>query len=166
MPADNLNVSVVDMIKIFENNGLKNNGLKNNGIKKNFKKGNHVTNMTVFDNDDKPVARYTGLIDEQGIFNDDNAKIKYSNGDIYLGNYFCGLRHGKGVYKTSNGFTFDGEWVCGIFMEGKKTFAAGYSVIGKFKNWEPSGKCIQEFNNGMCYKVIYKNNIIVNIKKI
>ena len=118
------------------------------------------------DNDGKPVARYTGFVDDHGIFNDKKAKIEYSNGDIYLGNYFCGLRHGEGVYKTSNGFTFNGEWVCGIFIKGTKTFAAGYSVTGNFKNWGPSGKCIQEFNNGMKYKVVYKNNVIVNIKKI
>lgn len=38
------------------------------------------------------------------------ARFKYPNGDEYLGQFFQGLRHGRGAYLSSSGMKFAGQW--------------------------------------------------------
>ena len=36
--------------------------------------------------------------------------MKYENGDCYDGDWFNGLKQGKGLFTTSDGKIFDGHW--------------------------------------------------------
>lgn len=39
-----------------------------------------------------------------------NGRYIYSNGDVYEGEYFKNKRHGKGIYRFSNGSVYEGEF--------------------------------------------------------
>jgi hypothetical protein len=34
----------------------------------------------------------------------------YSNGDIYEGNFYCGLKHGNGTYRYLTGDVYNGNY--------------------------------------------------------
>jgi hypothetical protein len=40
-----------------------------------------------------------------------NGTTKYSNGDVYTGEFVAGTRHGKGEFTYANQDVYDGEWV-------------------------------------------------------
>ena len=65
--------------------------------------------------------------------------IKWSDGDMYDGNYKDGLREGRGVFKSANGKVYDGDWKVGKpdgYGVGKD--AAGKVIHdGQWKNGEP-----------------------------
>jgi len=102
-----------------------------------------------------------GTIHGNGIF-------KYSNGSIYTGGFYQGLKHGQGHYISSSGYEYDGEWVIG-----KQT---GKAFL-KYKNGDVyEGHVLNGLRNGIgelfqshtqrCFKGCWKYNELVGEFKL
>lgn len=67
----------------------------------------------------------------------------------YFGSYNSGLRHGKGIYKGSNGFYYNGDWVDDL-PNGKCTiiWMNGDKYVGDIRNGEITGRGDAEFGFG------------------
>ena len=74
-----------------------------------------------------------------------NGTYQYKNGDLYVGDWKKGKRHGKGFYAHSVG-----EWETDLYVgdfvedmkngEGIYTFTDGVRYIGEFKDDKKEGK--------------------------
>ena len=62
---------------------------------------------------------------------------KYSNGDVFEGNYENGVKHGYGKMTWSNGDVYEGNWQNDdLHGYGKYTWASGKVYKGNWKNGE------------------------------
>lgn len=60
-------------------------------------------------------------------------KAEYDDGDVYVGEHMDGKRHGRGVYKWSDGATFEGVWIRGEREEGTQINPDGSKYEGAFR---------------------------------
>merc|ERR1719263_370672 len=73
----------------------------------------------------------------------------YANGDIYVGQWQSGKKHGKGSYSyAKDGTKLVGQWVQGKIVSGEWIFPNGTFYSGKFKYNKPDGKGVWVFKNG------------------
>jgi len=73
----------------------------------------------------------------------------YSNGDIYVGQWMSGKKHGKGTYSyAKTGTKLSGDWVNGKIISGEWIFPNGTFYSGKFRYNKPYGKGVWVFKNG------------------
>jgi len=73
----------------------------------------------------------------------------YANGDIYVGAWQSGKKHGKGSYSYSKDSTkLVGDWVQGKIVSGEWIFPNGTFYSGKFRYNKPFGKGVWIFRNG------------------
>lgn len=78
-------------------------------------------------------SRITGVTTCQGV-----GKMKYKNGDVYLGSWHLDERNGNGSMRYSNGDVYDGQWVDDKRNgQGKMTYSNGEVYEGEWKNDEP-----------------------------
>jgi len=73
----------------------------------------------------------------------------YANGDIYVGQWQTGKKHGKGSYSyAKDGTKLVGDWVQGKIVSGEWIFPNGTFYSGKFRYNKPWGKGVWIFKNG------------------
>lgn len=73
----------------------------------------------------------------------------YANGDIYVGQWEDGKKHGKGTYSyAKDGTKLVGDWVEGKITKGEWIFPNGTFYSGKFQYNKPNGKGVWVFKNG------------------
>lgn len=73
----------------------------------------------------------------------------YANGDIYVGQWMQGKKHGKGTYSyAKDGTKLVGDWVEGKIVRGEWIFPNGTFYSGKFRYNKPFGKGVWVFKNG------------------
>jgi len=73
----------------------------------------------------------------------------YANGDIYVGMWQAGKKHGKGSYSyAKDGTKMVGDWVQGKIVSGEWIFPNGTFYSGKFRYNKPFGKGVWIFRNG------------------
>jgi len=73
----------------------------------------------------------------------------YCNGDVYIGQWKEGKKHGKGTYSFSkDGSKMKGEWIDGKMTSGQWIFPNGTFWSGKFRYNKPNGKGVWVFRNG------------------
>jgi hypothetical protein len=93
--------------------------------------------------------------------------FKYSNGDVYSGNFVNGQRSGRGKMIYANGDTFDGFWFENNKKEGTQTnLEYGYVYTGSFVNEAREGKGIMKFNSGKVLDGIFVSNKFISGKLI
>lgn len=98
-----------------------------------------------------------------------NGKGKYfwKNGNIFEGTYKNGFRDGQGIINFQNGDKYTGQFVKGkVTGFGKYLFPNGNFYEGMFKDGNYSGEGIFTFANGKIKEGIWKNNKLIEIKKI
>lgn len=75
--------------------------------------------------------------------------FNYLNGDIYVGQWVAGKKHGKGSYTyAKDGTKLVGEWEAGKITSGKWIFPNGTFYSGKFRYNKPFGKGVWVFKSG------------------
>merc|ERR1712056_24188 len=73
----------------------------------------------------------------------------YQNGDVYVGQWQDGKKHGKGTYTYAKDETqLVGEWANGKITSGKWVFPNGTFYSGKFRYNKPHGKGVWVFPDG------------------
>jgi hypothetical protein len=73
----------------------------------------------------------------------------YANGDIYVGQWLQGKKHGKGTYSyAKDGTKLIGDFVEGKIVRGEWIFPNGTFYSGKFRYNKPHGKGVWVFKNG------------------
>jgi hypothetical protein len=73
----------------------------------------------------------------------------YCNGDVYIGQWKDGKKHGKGTYSfAKDGSKMKGEWVDGKMSSGQWIFPNGTFWSGKFRYNKPYGQGVWVFANG------------------
>jgi hypothetical protein len=55
----------------------------------------------------------------------------------YIGEFKNGMEHGSGIQKMSYDESFEGEFENGYYKEGKYKYNLGFTIEGKFKEFEP-----------------------------
>lgn len=73
----------------------------------------------------------------------------YANGDMYVGQWCAGKKHGRGTYTYAKDDTkLIGEWEAGKITSGKWCFPNGTFYSGRFRYNKPWGKGVWVFQNG------------------
>lgn len=73
----------------------------------------------------------------------------YVNGDMYVGQWRAGKKHGRGTYTYAADETqLIGEWENGKITNGKWLFPNGMFYTGRFRYNKPFGKGVWVFKNG------------------
>jgi hypothetical protein len=73
----------------------------------------------------------------------------YVNGDIYVGQWRAGKKHGRGTYSYArDGSKLVGQWEKGKMVSGKWVFPNGTFYSGKFRYNKPFGEGMWVFANG------------------
>mmetsp|Transcript_74076 Transcript_74076/g.240855 ORF Transcript_74076/g.240855 Transcript_74076/m.240855 type:complete len:268 (+) Transcript_74076:103-906(+) len=73
----------------------------------------------------------------------------YVNGDIYVGQWQVGKKHGRGSYTyAKDGTKLIGDWEKGKIVVGKWVFPNGTFYSGKFRYNKPHGEGVWVFPNG------------------
>ena len=87
-------------------------------------------------------SRITGVTKCEGV-----GKMKYKNGDVYIGSWHLDERNGNGTMRYSNGDVYDGRWVDDKRNgEGKMTYSNGEVYEGEWKNDEPYTREVDNSN--------------------
>jgi hypothetical protein len=73
----------------------------------------------------------------------------YENGDIYMGQWRAGKKHGTGTYTYKRDDTkLEGEWENGKIQSGQWKFPNGTMYSGQFRYNKPFGQGVWVFKNG------------------
>ncbi len=98
-----------------------------------------------------PFGYYSGQIDDYGL-PAGNGTLSYYNGDIYVGAFSDGKRHGFGKTTFKSGGSYEGyykdDMMCG---QGKMIYANGNVTEGEFANDVPNGSCHVIYADGTEY---------------
>jgi radial spoke head protein 1 len=100
------------------------------------------------------VGNYTGGLrgcgpDEDVAATASDGTFNYANGDIYVGHWKAGKKHGIGTYTyAKDGTTLSGQWENGKIVTGKWTLPSGIFYCGKFRYNKPFGKGVWAFKDG------------------
>jgi len=91
--------------------------------------------------DAKRTMLYTGRLNSIGQPNDDNAFIRFGDGQVYKGGVRNGQRHGSGTNQWPNGQTYSGEWYSDSRNgRGTHVWKDGRTVTGTWKDGHLHGK--------------------------
>lgn len=96
---------------------------------------------------------YKGMRQGKGIW-------RGNNGESYDGEWRRGKAHGFGVHTWSNGDKYDGEWYRSLkHGKGKDTFHTGDSYEGEYRYGRFDGTGIFKWSKGMIYKGQFKHGM-------
>lgn len=95
---------------------------------------------------------YTGRLNPQGQPHDDEAILRYSDGQTYQGAVRFGLRSGSGINTWPDGQKYDGEWSLNSRNgRGTHSWKDGRSVTGDWKDGHLHGKIYFIWPNGAIF---------------
>ena len=111
----------------------------------------------------KPIE--TGYMDKkykrQGKF-----RYEYTNGDLFVGEYKDGLRHGHGTYSYSKGDKYVGEYKNNNqHGQGSYTYVKGDKYLGEFKYNVRNGQGKYTYADGTITEGIFKDGKFMYAKK-
>ena len=90
-------------------------------------------------NDTEKLARMIKFIDGKADYF--LGEVKYSDGNVYDGESYCGEPHGYGEMIYANGNVYEGDWKNGVPSgKGRKTYKDGRAYEGDFVDGKPHGK--------------------------
>ena len=96
---------------------------------------------------------------KDGALHDSNAKIVFSNGDVYCGDVQHGVLCGEGVLSCKNGDSYEGEFSedtrCG---SGMLAFANGDLYEGRWQADKMHGHGVLTYHGNGCYEGSFKEN--------
>jgi len=89
----------------------------------------------------------------------DMEKVKYPNGDVYIGEFKGGKFHGKGTLTRKDGSMYEGAWEKGVpHGKGKRKIFDGSLYEGEWRNFQRQGRGKQTNDNGSQYVGHWKND--------
>jgi len=96
---------------------------------------------------------YHGCYNGQGLPHGPNGIMKWSNGDVYEGNFWNGMQDGLGTFYFSDGSEYVGKWECNMMHgEGTRRFINGSVYSGPYNRGKRKGKNGHfYFSNGDAY---------------
>ncbi len=91
---------------------------------------------------------------------DGRATVRWSDGEVYEGDWQAGLREGRGKAVQPSGRIYEGDWKAGR-PEGKGLLKEpdGRSYEGDWVNGIPEGKGLLRWPNGATYEGDYKQGV-------
>ena len=110
----------------------------------------------------QPIPDVTAIVSKETISQtmQNGQKWRYSNGDVYEGQWRNNLPDGKGRYIHFNGDEYVGQFVNGRFQgEGEYRFSNGDVYKGGWTNGEMSGDGVMLYQNGNRYSGHWKNGM-------
>merc|ERR1712118_351522 len=100
--------------------------------------------------------------EEAGETSKSEGTFQYCNGDVYIGQWKEGKKHGSGTYAcAADGTKLKGEWAKGQIQSGQWIFQNGAFFSGKFRYNKPLGKGVWVFPNGNQLMGEYKQKELV-----
>jgi len=124
---------------------------------------NHVQVTTVtldkIKQTEKPSnAQYSGCF--QGDCENGSGAYKYSNGDVYNGEWKDGERNGSGDYKYSDGDSYTGQWKDNNKNgQGTYKYSNGKEYTGQYKDNLVNGKGTYKYSDGTVYTGQFKESL-------
>ena len=91
----------------------------------------------------------------------DMEKIKYPNGDVYIGEFKGVKFHGKGTLTRKDGSKYEGTWKKGVpHGKGKRKYINGDLYEGEWRNFKRHGRGTFKSHYGLKYLYVgeWKNN--------
>lgn len=87
--------------------------------------------------------------------------LTWSDGSVYEGDFKNGKRHGLGVLRASDKFSYDGYWISNA-MEGRgtATYPNGQTYNGLFVNGKREGRGTLQFVNGAIYEGRFRDDAL------
>lgn len=90
------------------------------------------------------------------------ARVRYSNGDVYEGEFWRGARHGNGIYtEATSGHSYDGVWVRGK-RHGRGTFTSGdgsFAYDGQYTNGRREGFGVAKLRRTCSYAGEWRDDV-------
>ncbi len=87
-------------------------------------------------------------------------KFTYDNGDVYEGQFYNDLKHGKGKYIWANGDIYEGDFIDDQRTgKGKLSLSNGEVYEGDLKNGKKHGEGSYSWPNGDHYMGAWKNDV-------
>ena len=84
-------------------------------------------------------------------------EVKYSDGDVYKGEWKDSKYNGYGEIKSPDGYVYKGKWKLGFkFGYGEVKYSDGDVYKGEWKDSKYNGYGVYKFNNGDVYKGEFK----------
>jgi len=85
---------------------------------------------------------------------------KWSDGDVYVGQWKDGIQNGQATYKFSNGDVYEGQYKDGK-MNGQGTykFSKGEVYVGQWKDSEKNGQGTYKYSDGTTYTGQFKDDL-------
>ena len=112
----------------------------------------------------KGVLTWTGMVyDGDWVADKRHGKgiWKWTDGDIYEGEFKDDIMHGKGIYNWTFGDSYDGEFRNGLFHgKGKFTWADGSFYDGNFKDDQRHGEGKYTYADGTVYDGEYRDGLM------
>lgn len=98
----------------------------------------------------------------EGDCEDGTGTYLYTSGDIYLGKWRKGKKHGFGTFRFKRGDSYQGEWYNDVkHGQGTYTFKKGQKYSGGWKNGKKEGRGTIYFTNGKKIQGVWKKGIKV-----
>ena len=90
----------------------------------------------------------------------DHRTIRYSNGDVYEGEYRDGKRNGHGTYRYASGAVYEGEFKDGLFHgHGTYRSANGEVYEGEYRDDKRNGHGTYRYASGAVYEGEFKDDL-------
>ena len=108
---------------------------------------------------------YTGERDENG-FREGFGTMTFSNGAIYMGQWWQGLRHGYGTYSLPNGANYSGQWAHDLkHGMGRYRLMNGLEIRGIWIHDRLNGRAIRKLpGQSSGEEVVFKDDLAINLE--
>ncbi len=91
----------------------------------------------------------------------ESGELKYDNGDVFVGTFRDGKRHGEGKLVKSNGDVYEGYFLKDeLNGKGEILYAKGDHYEGRFKDSKLNGQGFIKFKNGDRFEGRFENNFL------
>ena len=113
------------------------------------------------DSCDVRISSYKGPFNAQGLPHGSDGVMKWTNGDVYEGNFVNGARNGEGWLHFADGSYYFGDWADNLMHGcGTRRFPNGNTYRGSYKRGKRDGKEGHfEFVNGNVYEGEFEDDM-------
>jgi hypothetical protein len=105
--------------------------------------------------------KYVGERDPNG-FRQGYGTFTFSDGSLYMGQWWQGLRHGFGEFRMMNGAVYKGQWGFDLKHGFGKFYYAGVEITGVWLHDRMNGRAIKIEPNIPPKELIYKDDLEIN----